>query len=182
MSRSAGPTRVAPRPAERATAAPAAFADKLKSAGAPTARARPAAKTGGKEAARATSATADLAADLKAGKISPQAAVDRVIDRVVDKQLGTDAPAGVREKLRAALETAVADDPLLADKTPRAELDSRAWPDASRRPARPAEARGGAGGVRASRTSGGRKTPSVSSWASASISIAARSAGVPCGR
>jgi hypothetical protein len=89
-----------------------AFADKLKAAGAPT----PATGTPAKEAARATSATADLAADLKAGKISPQAAVDRVIDRVVEKQLGTNAPAAVREKLRAALETAVADDPLLADK------------------------------------------------------------------
>jgi hypothetical protein len=84
----------------------------LKSAGAPA----EATKTTGKEAARATSPTADLAAELKAGKISPKAAVDRVIDRVVDKQLGTNAPAAVREKLRAALETAVADDPLLADK------------------------------------------------------------------
>jgi hypothetical protein len=97
--------------ADRPTSA-TAFADKLKSAGAPAA----ATGTTGKEAARATSATADLAADLKAGKISPKAAVDRVIDRVVDKQLGTNAPAAVREKLRAALETAVADDPLLADK------------------------------------------------------------------
>ncbi len=88
------------------------FADKLKSAGAPTST-----TTTGKEAANAAgSATADLAAELKAGKISPQAAVDRVIDRVVDKQLGTNAPAAVREKLRTALENAVADDPLLADK------------------------------------------------------------------
>ena len=87
-----------------------AFADKLKSAGPPT-------STTGKEApTSAGSVTADLAADLKAGKISPQAAVDRVIDRVVDKQLGTNAPAAVREKLRTALENAVADDPLLADK------------------------------------------------------------------
>jgi hypothetical protein len=82
----------------------------LKSAGAPGATGQTT------EAARAASPTADLAADLKAGKISPQAAVDRVIERVVDKQLGTNAPAAVREKLRAALETAVADDPLLADK------------------------------------------------------------------
>jgi hypothetical protein len=90
-----------------------AFADKLKSTGAPAAMADAAAK----QAAGATgSPTADLAAELKAGKISPQAAVERVIDRVVDKQLGTNAPAAVREKLRAALETAVADDPLLADK------------------------------------------------------------------
>jgi hypothetical protein len=60
--------------------------------------------------------TADLAAELRAGKITPKAAVDRVIDRVVDKQLGAHAPAATREKLRAALEDAVADDPLLADK------------------------------------------------------------------
>jgi hypothetical protein len=90
----------------------------LKSAGAPTSTTT----TTGKEApSAARSATADLAVDdlasqLKAGKISPQAAVDRVIDRVVDKQLGTNAPAAVREKLRTALENAVADDPLLADK------------------------------------------------------------------
>ena len=89
------------------------FADKLKSAGAPASTTG----TTGKEApAAASSVTADLAAELKAGKISPQAAVDRVIDRVVDKQLGTNAPAAVREKLRTALENAVADDPLLADK------------------------------------------------------------------
>ena len=91
------------------------FADKLKSAGAPT-------STTGKDAPTAAgSVKADLAVDdlagrLKAGKISPQAAVDRVIDRVVDRQLGTNAPAAVREKLRTALENAVADDPLLADK------------------------------------------------------------------
>jgi hypothetical protein len=89
------------------------FADKLKSAGAPASTK----STTGKEApAAASSVTADLAAELKAGKISPQVAVDRVIDRVVDKQLGTNAPAAVREKLRTALENAVADDPLLADK------------------------------------------------------------------
>ena len=86
------------------------FADKLKSAASPT-------STAGKEGPTAAgSVTADLAAELKAGKISPQAAVDRVIDRVVDKQLGANAPAAVREKLRTALENAVADDPLLADK------------------------------------------------------------------
>ncbi len=90
-----------------------AFADKLKSAGAPTNKTT----TTGKEAPTAAgSVTADLAAELKAGKITPQAAVDRVIDRVVDKQLGTNAPAAAREKLRTALENAVADDPLLADK------------------------------------------------------------------
>jgi hypothetical protein len=60
--------------------------------------------------------TSDLAADLRAGKITARAAVDRVIERVVDKQLGVGAPAATREKLRVALENAVADDPLLADK------------------------------------------------------------------
>ena len=90
------------------------FADRLKSAGAPGG----ATATTGKEAPGATAdlAVDDLASQLKAGKISPQAAVDRVIDRVVDKQLGTNAPAAMREKLRTALENAVADDPLLADK------------------------------------------------------------------
>ncbi len=43
-------------------------------------------------------------------------ALDRVLDRVVDKQLGPGAPAAVREKVRAALEDAVADDPLLSEK------------------------------------------------------------------
>jgi hypothetical protein len=86
------------------------FADKLKAAGAPPSATGKEAPTG------AGSVTADLAADVKAGKISPQTAVDRVIDRVVDKQLGTNAPPAAREKLRAALENAVADDPLLADK------------------------------------------------------------------
>jgi len=39
-----------------------------------------------------------------------------VIERVVDKQVGPGAPAAVREKVRAALESAVADDPVLGDK------------------------------------------------------------------
>ena len=80
------------------------FADKL---GAATAPAR-AAEPGG--------TTADLAAQLGAGKISAKAAIDKVIDRVVDRQVGVNAPAAVREKVRAALETAVADDPLLSEK------------------------------------------------------------------
>ncbi|HLK91525.1 MAG TPA: hypothetical protein VKZ18_16655 [Polyangia bacterium] len=101
------------RPATGAAGERPAFADKLKSAGAP---ASPSSTDKTHAPAAARSATADLAAELKAGKITPQAAVDRVIDRVVDTQLGSNAPAAVREKLRAALETAVADDPLLADK------------------------------------------------------------------
>ena len=87
----------------------APFADKLK----PADQAGPAGSAG---AAAPATGVADLAAALKAGTLSPAAAVDRVIDRVVEKQLGAHAPAAAREKLRAALETAVADDPLLAEK------------------------------------------------------------------
>jgi len=39
-----------------------------------------------------------------------------VIARVVDKQVGPGATPAVREALRAALESAVADDPVLAEK------------------------------------------------------------------
>ena len=89
----------------------APFADKLKSG-----EAASVSGAVGPSAAAAPSGVADLAAALKAGKLTPKAAVDQVIDRVVEKQLGTHAPAAAREKLRAALETAVADDPLLAEK------------------------------------------------------------------
>jgi hypothetical protein len=60
--------------------------------------------------------TADVATELAAGRIDAKAALDRVIERVVDKQVGPGAPAAVREKVRAALESAVADDPLLGEK------------------------------------------------------------------
>ena len=52
----------------------------------------------------------------RAGRIDAKAALDRVIERIVDKQLGPGAPAAVREKVRTALERAVADDPLLSEK------------------------------------------------------------------
>jgi hypothetical protein len=83
------------------------FADKLAGTGA---------RTGAPATDGPRGITADLAADLGAGKITAKAAIDRVIERVVDKQVGVDAPAAVREKVRAALETAVADDPLLSEK------------------------------------------------------------------
>jgi hypothetical protein len=88
----------------------AAFADKLREATAPRG------STGASAAEQARGITAELAADLGAGKITPQAAVDRVIDRIVDKQVGADAPAAVRDRVRAALESAVADDPVLSEK------------------------------------------------------------------
>ena len=83
------------------------FADKLGGARGPGAAA-PAAPAGG--------ITSDLAAELGAGKITAQAAIERVIQRVVDRQVGPDAPASVREKVRVALETALADDPVLSEK------------------------------------------------------------------
>jgi hypothetical protein len=59
---------------------------------------------------------ADVAADLSAGRITPQIALDRVIDRVVDHQVGRGAPPGIRERVSAALRTALEEDPLLAEK------------------------------------------------------------------
>jgi hypothetical protein len=88
------------------------FADKLAAdklgAAAPQGAADP--------AVAARGLTADVAAEFAAGRIDAKAALDRVIQRVIDKQLGVGAPAAVREKVRAALESAVADDPLLSDK------------------------------------------------------------------
>jgi hypothetical protein len=63
-----------------------------------------------------THLVADVSADLAAGRITPQVALDRVIDRVVDRQVGAGAPAGVRERVSAALRQALEDDPLLAEK------------------------------------------------------------------
>jgi hypothetical protein len=60
--------------------------------------------------------TADVAAELAAGRIDAKAALDRVIARVVDKKVGPNAPAAIREAVRAALESAVADDPVLGEK------------------------------------------------------------------
>jgi hypothetical protein len=66
--------------------------------------------------AAGTHLVADVAADLQAGRITPQAAIDRVIDRVIDQQVGRNAPAGVRERVGAALRQALEDDPMLAEK------------------------------------------------------------------
>lgn len=85
------------------------FSDKLKPSEAAGAAAGPG-------LAASPSGVTELAAALKAGTLSPQGAVDRMIERILDKQLGAQAPAAAREKLRAALEAAVADDPLLAEK------------------------------------------------------------------
>ena len=68
------------------------------------------------QAAEATGPVADIGADLKAGKVTAQAAIEQVIARVLDKQIGTDAPAAVREQVGAALRDALESDPLLLDK------------------------------------------------------------------
>jgi hypothetical protein len=61
-------------------------------------------------------AVADISAQLEAGRITPQVALERVIDRVVDQQVGPNAPAGIRERVSAALRQALEEDPLLAEK------------------------------------------------------------------
>lgn len=61
-------------------------------------------------------AVADLAGALRAGHITSRAAVDELVNRIVSQQLGPQAPAGVREQVRAALEEALENDPLLAAK------------------------------------------------------------------
>ena len=86
------------------------FAEKLGG----TDAARPASDVSPGQAARGL--TADVAAELAAGRIDQKAALDRVIERVIDKQLGPGAPAAVREKVRAALQDAVAEDPILTEK------------------------------------------------------------------
>jgi hypothetical protein len=91
----------------------ARFADKL-GATDPTRKTGQTGTPGAASAARGP--TADVAKELTAGRIDAKAAIDKVIQRVLDKQVGPGAPAAVREKVRAALESAIADDPLLSEK------------------------------------------------------------------
>ena len=88
-----------------------AFADKLD---------RPAGATPGPVAAPSGGvAVADLAAELQAGRLTSHAAGDELVNRIVAQQLGPQAPAGVREQVRATLQDALESDPLLADKLRR---------------------------------------------------------------
>ena len=66
-------------------------------------------------------ATAAIAAELDAGRLTPAAAIDRVVEQVLTRQLGSDAPPAVRERVRAALQEALETDPLLAEKLRRLE-------------------------------------------------------------
>jgi hypothetical protein len=61
----------------------------------------------------------DVATDLRAGKLTPGAAVDKLVDRVLARQLGPEAPAGVRDRIRSALQDALENDPILAEKLTR---------------------------------------------------------------
>jgi len=61
-------------------------------------------------------AVADLAAALRAGKLSGRGAVDQLVDRIVARHVGANAPAAVREQVKATLEDALENDPLLAGK------------------------------------------------------------------
>lgn len=81
-------------------------------------------KTGGPQATGPSQPTgavpvSDVAADLRAGKLTPGTAVDKVVDRVLARQLGPDAPAGIRDRVRVALQDAVENDPTLAEKLTR---------------------------------------------------------------
>jgi hypothetical protein len=79
-----------------------------------TAAAQPAAPSG--VARPGGIAVHDLAAALRSGQLDARSAVDKVIDRIVTAQLGPDAPTQVRDKVQAALQDALDDDPTLAEK------------------------------------------------------------------
>lgn len=73
--------------------------------------------------AQKSSATADIAADLQAGRLQPKAAVQKLLDQVLARQVGADAPPAFREKVRAALQETLENDPLLSEKL--RSLDNR---------------------------------------------------------
>ncbi len=100
---------------ERTEGTGRAFAEKLAAAGTPAAADAPGAAAQPAE----LHATAGIAADLEAGRLTPAAAVDKVLEQVLATQVGADAPAAVRERVRAALQDALENDPLLADKLRR---------------------------------------------------------------
>ena len=60
--------------------------------------------------------TADISARVKTGSLDTKAAIEHVLERVLERQLGANAPAQVREQVRAALQEAIATDPLLIEK------------------------------------------------------------------
>ena len=87
-----------------------AFAEKLSGTRPPDA----AAATGTVRGSDA--AIKNIATDLRAGKLTSRAAVDKVLESVVARQVGPEAPKEVRDRVRVALQDAIENDPLLADK------------------------------------------------------------------
>jgi hypothetical protein len=102
--------------AQRTEGSGRAFAEKLAAAGTP-AGAPPASPTEARPAE--LNGTAAIAGDLDAGRLTPAAAVDRILEQVLAQQVGPDAPAAVRESVRAALQDALENDPLLAEQLRR---------------------------------------------------------------
>jgi len=58
----------------------------------------------------------ELATALKGGKVGLHEATQHLIEHVLDKQVGPDAPAALREKLRSVLAESLESDPLLREK------------------------------------------------------------------
>lgn len=98
-----------PESGEKTGASGRAFADKLEAS-------RTAAASADMPAQASGVAVADLAARVQAGHLTSRAAVDQIVERIVASQVGPQAPAGVRERVKAALEDALENDPLLAEK------------------------------------------------------------------
>lgn len=91
-----------------------AFADKLETARGASGAAASGAPTAAPVAGGV--AVADLAAALRAGTLTGRGAVDQLVERIVARQVGPNAPAAVREQVKATLEDALENDPLLAEK------------------------------------------------------------------
>lgn len=113
-----GATGVAPGeatgPTEGNEGSGRAFAEKLEAAATP-----PAATTTPVARPAELDASAAIARDLDAGNLTPAGAVDRILEQVLAQQVGADAPPAVRERVRAALQDALENDPLLAEQLRR---------------------------------------------------------------
>ena len=99
-----------PAVADRPGGSGQVFAERLAGAGAPAGT--PTANA----MAHPTAAMARIAADLDAGRLAPRAAVERLVEEVLSRQVGADAPAELRDRVRAALQDALENDPLLGEK------------------------------------------------------------------
>ncbi|MES1206540.1 MAG: hypothetical protein ABUS79_11440 [Pseudomonadota bacterium] len=114
------PGKLAPPGAEgnrEASETAQAFAEKLAqsreavAAGAPSRTAPPSSLD-----AAAGVRVGEVAADLRAGRLTAADAVNQMLELVVEQQVGRQAPASLRDQVRAALQDAIENDPLLARK------------------------------------------------------------------